>query len=399
MPLRRRAWIVVLLTLATALVAAAAFAHALLLQIAEAGLQPGTAAIATLRGQLHGAEVALWLGFAAILALGVGLGLALLRLWLVGPVEQLARDAAADLPTGQIALPELERISAALHQLRRAQGRDQADLRAQLDAVGAMRDAAEAVLSRLQEADRLALVGRVALGVAHEVGGPLAIVAAALERLQAMDQEGATPDDRQRCIRHASTATERIHTILSDLSEPGRPRTRDADRPTDLLAVALRVLGLAETHPRCKRLQLGVDATEATHPIDASASHVEQVVLNLVLNAGDATGGEGRVHLAVSRDGDWQILHVDDDGPGIAAADRSRVFEPFFTTKGHAGWGLGLAVSRRIVESYGGMLDVAASPLQGARFTMRLPMPTHQRRGSRVDTAAHRPRSGGDAAV
>lgn len=392
--LRRRTWLLLLWTLAMGLGTAGALASALLVQIADAGAEalahPGLYPTGGLRGQLHGAEFALWLGSLAVLALALALGLALARLWIVGPIEALARDAAQDLPHAAEG-SDIQRIAQALHAMRRQLGRGEVDRRGQLEAVGALRDAADSTLARLHEADRLALVGRVALGVAHEVGGPLAIVGAALERLQDLHDHGGTEGEKQLCLDRAGTAAERIRTILHDLSEPGLPRGRDADRPTDLLAVALRVVALAEAHPRCRDLQFEVDAAEAQHPADASASHVEQVALNLVLNAADATKGAGRVRLAVVREGDWQVLHVDDDGPGIAAEDRQRVFEPFVTTKrdetageSHGGWGLGLSVSRRILERYGGTLQAEASPWGGARFTVRLPMPAHQRRASRV---------------
>ncbi len=390
--MRRRVWWLLLVTLATALLAVGGLASALLVQVADIGAealsQPGLQSAETLRGQLHGAEFALWLGMLAILALAVGLGLALARLWIVGPVEALARDAAADLAVhGE--LPEIETIAEALRDLRRQLGRGEVDRRAQLEAVGALRDAAESTLARLHESDRLALVGRVALGVAHEVGGPLAIVGAALERLQALHEQEGPLAQRQLCVDRAVHAAERIATILHDLSEPGLPRSRDADRPCDLLAVALRIVGMAEAHPRCKQLALTIEAAEATHPVDASASHLEQVALNLVLNAADATHGAGQVRLSVERQGDWQLLHVDDDGPGIPESERPRIFEAFVTSKrdgqgGHAGWGLGLSVSKRIVERYGGTLQAGVSPWGGARFTMRLPMPASQRRASRA---------------
>jgi C4-dicarboxylate-specific signal transduction histidine kinase len=294
--LRRRTWLLLGLTLTLALLTAGALASALLVQIADAGVQawsqPGMQTADALRGQLHGAEFALWLGLFAVLALAAGLGLALARLWILGPIEALARDAAVDLPHASEGT-EIERITEALHVLRRSLGRGEVDRRGQLEAVGALRDAAESTLARLQEADRLALVGRVALGVAHEVGGPLAIVVAALERLQELHDHDGPLADKQLCLDRAGTASERIRTILHDMSEPGLPRTRDADRPTDLLAVALRVVALAEAHPRCRHLQLEIDAAESTHPADASASHLEQVALR-GCDQGDGPGATGR---------------------------------------------------------------------------------------------------------
>lgn len=384
MPVRRRAQRLLALSLFTALLAIGAFATLLLDKVADAGAQallhPSAQAAELLSGQWHGAVIALWLSIIALGALALGLGLAGAQLWLIGPLESAARDLAQDPllpPTEQT--DEISRLSAAVAYYRRQFDRDTHEMTAQRHASQSLREAADGATAQLQQTDSLALVGQVAMGVAHEVGGPLAIALGYLERLNVLQKEGASPQEQQRCIDQADAALQRISTILSDLAQPGLPRTRDADRPTDLLAVALRVVSLAEQHPRAKRLQIEVHGSQAQHPADASSSHVEQVALNLVVNAADAMHGSGQVDLRVSRDGDWQLLEVDDSGPGIAAGDREKIFEPFFSTKGRQGWGLGLAVSRRIISSYGGVLDVDVSPKGGARFRIKLPVPAANR--------------------
>ena len=108
--------------------------------------------------------------------------------------------------------------------------------------------------------------------------------------------------------------------------------------------------------------------------VDASASHLEQVLLNLILNASDALQGEGQVRVSIDGGTGGPVLVVDDNGPGVAPADRDRIFEPFYTGKPGSGWGLGLAVSRRMVAQYGGTLRVGDAPGGGARFEVALPM-------------------------
>ena len=377
MKLRRRAQWLLVLTLVPALGTLAALGSVLLGQLAGgAGTDAGT--LAALGAQLKAAEIALWLGCAALLALALALGLVALQLWFVGPIEALQRDLAQDpsLDLGPLASDPFGRISAALAEYRRRLAKDRLAIASGLGAADALRGAAQDYREQLAQSDRLALVGRLALGVAHEVGGPLAIAAGQLERLEA---PGASAAERQAAVAQAQAAIGRIHTILSDLSEPGLPRTRDADRPSDLLAVVLRVQGQAEAHPRCRSVHIDLQADADRHAVDASASHIEQVVLNLVLNAADAMKGAGHILLDLRRDGDRQVLGVQDDGPGVPEADRERIFEPFHTTKEHAGWGLGLSVSRRIVHGYGGTLTVSAAPSGGARFVLSLPVPSAQR--------------------
>lgn len=376
MTLRRRTQWLLLLLLVPALGTLAAFASVLIGRLGRAAVLVDPELSGQLAAQLRAAEIALWLGCGAVLALALALGAAALQLWLVRPIETLHRDIAQDpaLEPQTQTSGEIARIAAALAWYRRQLAKDQVDLASQLGAAGALRDAADIVQEQLAQSDRLALVGRLALGVAHEVGGPLAIAAAQLERLQGLETRGADLQQRLSTIAQAEATLERIHTILADLSQPGLPRTRDADRPCDLLAVALRVQGQAQAHPRCRAVEIELTAAGQRQPADASASHIEQIALNLVLNAADAMKQSGHIHLQVLQDGAYAVLRVDDSGPGVPETERERIFEPFYTTKGHAGWGLGLAVSRRIAQSYAGELLVSNGDLGGARFELRLPV-------------------------
>lgn len=394
---RLRGWTAIALLLSLALLAAAGdlLISSLAAQVDQLGAATG-ADLAPLRGPFRLARGVLWLAAAAVALPGVALAWAALQGLVVAPLAQAARALGGD-PQVQARreLDELARLSAALDDYRRALGQEQASRASQFEALQSLRGAADVAVEQLQQADRLALVGRVAMGVAHEIGSPLAIVSGYLERLTALERQGAPLEERQRCIDHASHACERIHALLSDFAAPGLPRARPADRPCDLAAVALRVIGQCEQHPRARQLHIELRCGAGQHPADASASHIEQVLTNLVVNAADALRkqpppGGGRVELALARQGDWQVLSVDDDGPGIDAAAFERVFDEFYSTKATpgdasrgSGWGLGLAVSRRIATSYGGTLTAGSSPLGGARMTLRLPVAAGQRQAAR----------------
>jgi signal transduction histidine kinase len=353
---------------------------------ADGGTQPSPQeVIARLDRERQAARVALWLGAGAVGLLVFGIGLIGLRSALHAPLRTLLRDLP---PDADLTGDEFQRLRAALDHYRRTLDQQRQEAQAGLHAARALQLEGTAARAQLADSDRLASVGRVAMGVAHEVGGPVAIASGYAEQLRTLEETDAPLADRLRCLDRIDEAVQRIAVILADLSQPGLVRAREADRPCDLLAVALRVEELALRHPRAKTVHLDLTAADPQHPADASASHVEQVLMNLVLNAADATQRSGRVHLLLQRDGAFQVLHVDDDGPGVDPADGEAIFEPFFSTKqaarapGQPGWGLGLAVSRRVVEAYGGTLTVARAPeLHGARFTVRLPLPAALRKG------------------
>lgn len=395
---RLRGWTATALVLSLGLLAAAGdlLISSLIAQVDRAMALGPELGLLPLREQFRLAQAVLWLAAAAVALPGVALAWVALQGLVVAPLEHAVRALGSD-PQVQACreLDELGRLHAALEDYRRALGQEQASRASQLEALQSLRGAADAIAQQLQQADRLALVGRVAMGLAHEIGSPLAIVTGYLDRLAVLEGQGAPLADRQRCIDQASHACERIHALLSDFAEPGLPRARPADRPCDLAAVALRVIGQCEQHPRARQLSIDLHAAAGQHPADASASHIEQVLMNLVVNASDALRkrtppGGGRVLLSLERQGDWQVICVDDDGPGIDPAALERIFDEFYSTQELAadasrgsGWGLGLAVSRRIAAGYGGTLTAGQSPLGGARMTLKLPVAAGQRLAAR----------------
>ena len=252
----------------------------------------------------------------------------------VAPLEGLAqmarRVASGDLDVPPVSAgwsnDELARLSEAFNRMT-------ASLREQRD--------------HLLAQEKLATVGRLAAGVAHEVGNPLAAVLGYAEMLLSDEPEGVE-SERRDMLERIRKETERIRGIIADLLDYSRP-----------------VAGAVEP------VRLG----EAELPAAAaSTSRIIQVLLNLFLNAADAMGGEGRITVEASAPEGLVLLTVRDSGPGIPFADRAKVFDPFFTTKEPGkGTGLGLAICRSIVQAYGGDLTLGKIDGAGASFVVRLP--------------------------
>ena len=221
----------------------------------------------------------------------------------------------------------------------------------------------------LLRSEKLATVGRLAAGLAHEVGNPLGAVEGYVALARARLPSDPHPDLVDALAR-IDAAAQRIDRTVRDLLDFARP-TAPLLAPLDLATAVDASVRLARVQARFKHVEVDLALPPDLPLVLADEHHLSQVMLNLLLNAGDATGGEGRVRLAARAEGGQVMLQVQDNGPGIPEADVSRVFDPFFTTKDPGdGTGLGLAISHRIMESFGGEITVRNGERGGAVFEL-----------------------------
>ncbi|MFM2151989.1 MAG: hypothetical protein RL199_424 [Pseudomonadota bacterium] len=226
-----------------------------------------------------------------------------------------------------------------------------------------------ALRDKLRHAQKLEAFGRLAAGVAHDFGNLMTIVAAQNGALTSPD---ARPETVAEARRANERAVERAQMLIRQLLAYSR---RSAGRPqvVDLNAQAMeavRMLGRVVGED----LELLVRPAVRRAAVRIDPGQLEQVIVNLVLNARDALAGRGRVVLATVDGADGSVeLTVTDDGPGIAPEKVSRVFEPFFTTK-TTGTGLGLSIVSEIVQEAGGGIAVESRVGQGTTFRVRLPV-------------------------
>ena len=231
----------------------------------------------------------------------------------------------------------------------------------------------------LVRSERLASVGFLAAGVAHEINNPLGVITGYGERAMRELDRGGDPAGLVRHLRVICEEAYRCKAITDKLLSLARPG--DEDRGTVLLnRVAADTVELMRGLPawQGRRIILG-DADDV--PVVGSAGELKQVALNLLLNAMEAVDPQvGEVRVEVDSDGGTARLTVTDNGRGMSAATLERVFEPFFTEKRggpSAGTGLGLSISHAIVQSHGGrMLAASDGPGRGSRFTVELPAMT-----------------------
>ncbi len=224
---------------------------------------------------------------------------------------------------------------------------------------------------QLVRAEQMAAIGQVAAGVAHELRNPLTSIKGLVQvNLREADARGLPAEDL-RVIEHEVRRMERTLRTFLDFARPPRPDRHRLD-PAEVVD---RVVALVGGRARKQGVTLRVLRPAAPAPVDGDQDQLQQLVLNLVLNALDALphGGAVDVELRPPRDG-WVELLVRDTGPGVAPHILPKVFETFVSSK-ETGIGLGLPVSRRIAEDHGGSLTAYNLPAGGACFALRLPVP------------------------
>lgn len=225
-----------------------------------------------------------------------------------------------------------------------------------------------------KRSERLAAVGQLAAAIAHEIRNPLASISGSVEMLESisnLDEDDAT------LMRIIVREVDRLNTLITSFLEYSRPRPLDRS-PSDLLELVRELLDLFNNRPAAQRVPVELHVADG---LDAAPAHVDrealrQVMWNLLNNACEAMQsheGDERIWISLTRNDDFWLLVVEDNGPGISADVAERIFEPFFTTK-ETGTGLGLATIHRLVEQHDGKIHVGrAEHLSGARFEVELP--------------------------
>jgi signal transduction histidine kinase len=233
------------------------------------------------------------------------------------------------------------------------------------------RDKRELAL-RAQVTEKLAAVGTLTAGLSHEIRNPLNAAGLQLTVLERRVRklEAAAQEPLLEPLLLVRDEIRRLDHILEDFLQFARPREFQPNA-VDVGALLARVQSLLSGQAEQKGVVLELEPSRVG-PVRGDEERLRQVLLNLALNALEATPAGGRVRFSASALGTEVALYVDDSGPGIPAHVQARLFEPFFTTKA-SGSGLGLSIVHAIVTQHGGTIEVEDGPMGGARFTVRLP--------------------------
>ncbi len=323
-----------------------------------------------------------WLLITPIVALILAAGAGVWQYYsVVRPVQQLRRGASA-MADGNLSI----RVDESGRDEVGALAADFNRMAIELEAL--YRDMEQQVRTKSRElahAERLSSVGLLAAGVAHEINNPLSIIHGYAQEARQHGVDGAKVDTVLDIILDESRRCRDIVRRLLSLASPGEP----ARAVIDARETAASVVAMVRDLPRYRGRRIAIDSSDQEAWVTANVDELKQVLLNLTINALEATRTEdGVVEIGCSRTDDNVIIEVRDNGVGMDSKTLNRVFDPFFTTRksdGQSGVGLGLSISYAIIQQHGGRITAHSDgPGKGSRFVIKLPVANQESKRTHV---------------
>lgn len=233
--------------------------------------------------------------------------------------------------------------------------------------------------SQLIQQDKLAALGKMAAGIAHEINNPLAVIgekAGWMEDLLAEEEFQSSANYKEfaasiaKIEEHVDRARKITHSMLG-FARRMEPRLDDVE----INRVLDQTIEILANHARINDIDIRTHFTDRLPVIASDQSQLQQVFMNLINNAIDAIGSDGVIDIFTRLEKEYITVSIHDDGPGIPEAVRKKIFDPFFTTKQSGkGTGLGLSISYSIIEKMGGRITVESEPEKGTTFVVFLPV-------------------------
>lgn len=305
---------------------------------------------------------AFWFGAAG----GVALALATSAVYLVHILKDLAHYTLLD-PLTHLVLYNLAALIVGLLSTQAHKNLAYYRFTAQrlAQAYEELRDTSES----LRRAERLAALGQLSAGIAHEIRNPLGSIKGAVEILTADLPPGHPKEEFARIVRQEIRRISRLIEDFLRFARPPEPRVSRV-KVAELVASAVRLI-----EGQAAKQGILIEQRIETFELAADEDQLRQVVLNLCMNALEAMteGGRLRIEGRLGEDPDWYLLRVADTGAGLARGEWEHIFDPFYTTKPH-GTGLGLSICHQLVRNHGGELNVEENPGEGLAFVVRLPL-------------------------
>lgn len=224
--------------------------------------------------------------------------------------------------------------------------------------------------AQIDQSEKLAVIGQIAAGVAHEIGNPLASISSLVQILQRKNQDAYIGDQ----LAIIKENIDRITKIVRELVDFSRPPSYET-AVQDITAVIKTALGIVKYDKRVRKVKFETDLQNGLPSVSIAADQLLQVFVNILLNALDAIEGNGIIEVKSYSDEKNVIIDINDNGCGMDEATLAKIFDPFFTTKDVGkGTGLGLSVSYGIVKRFNGEIKVESKLKEGSKFRISIPI-------------------------
>lgn len=266
---------------------------------------------------------------------------------------------------------EIAQLAAAYNQMVDALQHSRGETREHIDRLKDSNRQLKQTRDQLIRSEKMASVGHLAAGLAHELGNPLAALIGYLELLKKKVEAASNADLLERALAE----TNRIDFLVRELLDFARPQSLATLEAVDLATELRCCRDLLRRQGNLEQTAVIDELPEALPAVAVNRQKIQQVLINLLVNAVHACAGSGNITLSGGADGDKVWIAVADDGCGMTQEQQRQVFDPFYTTKdpGH-GTGLGLSISHRIVEEAGGGIVLSSRPDEGSVFRLEFPV-------------------------
>ncbi len=316
--------------------------------------------------------VAYILLFAIVIAV---FGSLILRKLIIIPLRNLLK-ATEEISRGNlearvpiISDDELAQLSQAFNRMAEEIQQKQKSLEQKLKELEQINQELRQTQDQLIFSEKMASVGKLSAGVAHEIGNPLSIIIGYLEFLS---RSSNLNEQERESLKRAEEETRRINQIIKELLDYSRPLSQTYE-PVDINQVIDETLNLVKFQKGFDRIQTELKLEDSLPPVMGNRNQIKQVLINLLLNARDAMPEGGILTIRTTKENQHIQIEVIDSGVGISEQNLKKIFDPFFTTKEPGkGIGLGLSISLKLVETMGGKIEVESKPGQGSTFRLKL---------------------------
>ncbi len=309
-------------------------------------------------------------------------GFFLLSRYLVGPINKLIK-LTENISEGNLTQTplflsdknEIGKLSAALNTLSVNLKQEKEKIQEQFEKLEEQNRELQQAHNEIIHAEKLASVGRLAAGIAHEIGNPIGIILGYIHMLR---DKNTSEKERADYLERMEKETERVNTIVRDFLDFSRPGKQNI-RKLDLNTIIKEAIALVSCQKDFNKITPAFTLAENLPPLHADEKEIQQLIINLALNARDAMADGGTLTITSRLDSDDKedriFFILSDTGTGIAESDQNKIFDPFFTTKDEGkGTGLGLSNVHRIVKSLNGEITFLSLPGKGTSFTIIIPL-------------------------